>query len=383
MAEFDNGLDAIARSDRMIEALAAGHPVQWQDSDDHELAALLGGWRDEARRAPLPRVAPRDVVAALEVGQQQTHRRPRYMLTVLSGAAAAVVVAAGFGAVVYDAHPGDALYGVRTALFGETDTLRSERFALAAQSELTEVKQLIDQGQWQQAQAKLQAMSTTVKGIDDASAKQEVVEQWNRLAVQVETRDPNASLPVSEPGEPAPPPLSLTLPPEVIAPPTPTTPTTSTPTPTTSTPTTPPSSEQPTTPTTPSSTPSSSPVSTPPSTPTSSVVLPTPSSPTSQVPPPSSPPQQAPPSSSPAPTRVPQQPPPSSRPAPPPPPSPRPAPPSSPPPVVVAPEPPPVVVAPPEPPPVVVAPPSVEQPARTPTTPVAPPQQRKETSETG
>ena len=79
-------------------------------------------------------------------------------MAVVGSVAAALLCLGGFGAAVYGAGPGDALYGLRTMLFGEQQAAtRDYEVFLAAQTELAEVQQLIDQGQWTAAQDKLEA----------------------------------------------------------------------------------------------------------------------------------------------------------------------------------------------------------------------------------
>ena len=108
--------------------------------------------------------------------------------------------------------PGDSLYGLRTALFGEKTVVRDDKVALAAQTEMAQVQQMIDQGDWDQAQQKLQAVSTQVQSVDDVTTKTDLIQQWNELSVKVGTRDANATLPPSSVGEPAaPPPAGVTL----------------------------------------------------------------------------------------------------------------------------------------------------------------------------
>ncbi len=57
-------------------------------------------------------------------------------MTVVGAVAAAMLCLGGFGAVVFDAKPGDALYGLRSMLFGERTADRATAVTLAAQ-ELT------------------------------------------------------------------------------------------------------------------------------------------------------------------------------------------------------------------------------------------------------
>ena len=107
----------------------------------------------------------------------------------------------GFGAVVAGSGPGDALYGLRTMLFGEQTATRDDAVILAAQTEMQQVQQLIDQGDWQGAQERLETITTTVATVNDVERKQELVTQWQELTVKVEAQDAAATV---EPGAPLP-----------------------------------------------------------------------------------------------------------------------------------------------------------------------------------
>jgi len=67
--------------------------------------------------------------------------------------------------------------------------------------QLAEVQQLINEGQWQQAQDKLQTVTTTVATVNDVEQKQQLVTQWQDLTVKVDAKDPNATLPPGVPPE--------------------------------------------------------------------------------------------------------------------------------------------------------------------------------------
>ncbi|HCA53753.1 MAG TPA: hypothetical protein DEP24_13495, partial [Mycobacterium sp.] len=201
-------LDAIRRSDGFIDALASGRPAAPQDAADAELAALLGGWRDELRSPPSTGlISESDAVAALNAGlarnpvsaprekRTATPTRPRRGLSVVGAAAAAVLCIGGFGAVVAGAGPGDALYGLRSMLFGAPKQVRDDQVALAARTELNQVQDLIAQGDWAQAQDKLVAVSTQVATIEDSPQKQELLDQFNDLSAKVVERDPEATAP--------------------------------------------------------------------------------------------------------------------------------------------------------------------------------------------
>ncbi len=199
----DPSLNEINRTDRFLDALASEQPVYSTDPGEAELAYLLAGWRDE-HRVPPPEalVTQRDAVAALDRG---TRQRTRFSMAVLGSVAAAVLCLGGFGAVVAGAGPGDALYGLRTMLFGEQQVTRDDQVVLAAKTELAEVQQLIERGQWNAAQDKLAAVTTTVATVDDVARKQELVDQWQELSVKVETKDANATVPPDAPPATLPP----------------------------------------------------------------------------------------------------------------------------------------------------------------------------------
>jgi len=263
----DPSLNEINRTDRFLDALANQQPVYSTDPSEAELAHLLAGWRDEIRTPPLMSpVTPRDAVVAL-THSVESRRRTRTSMAIVGSVAAAVLCLGGFGAVVAGAGPGDPLYGLHTMLFGEET--RTDQVALASQ-QLAEVQQLINEGQWQQAQDKLQAVTTTVATVNDVEQKQQLVTQWQDLTVKVDAKDPNATLP---PGVPPP----VMPEPVVVAPDS----TTST---TTSSETSGPTSSPPET-TTPSSE-TTSPTTTP-SSPTTSSPTTTTSSPAPEPPPPS------------------------------------------------------------------------------------------------
>lgn len=274
----DPSLNEINRSEKFIEALSLERQVYATDREEAELAVLLAGWRDDARRTPMTGIAtPREAVKALDKATGQG--RVRLPMALVGSMAAAVLCLGGFGAAVYGSGPGDALYGVRGLVFGSAPVTRDVGVELAS-SELKQVQQLIDEGQWEQAQQKLQTITTTVATVDDEQRKQELVDQWQQLSVKVENRDPNATVP------PDAPPVVL---PEVTVTTTPSSPSTPGETPT-STPTTGPSTSptEPTsgseTPTSPSENPTSQPGTTQPSTPSPSTTAPSGSNETASAP---------------------------------------------------------------------------------------------------
>ncbi|KAA0099008.1 hypothetical protein CIW49_11590 [Mycolicibacterium sp. P1-18] len=196
----DPSLNEINRADRFFEALAAKQPAYPTDHAEAELAFLFAGMRDDVRDAPLTApVSLSDAVAALNGGMAK-NRSPRRHLAVVGSVAAAMLCIGGFGTAVYGAGPGDGLYGMRSALFGQQEQTRDDQVSLAS-AQLQQVQQLIDDGQWEEAQSKLVAVSTTVQDVGQVEQKQQLVEQWNALTYKVVEQDPAATLP---PGEPLP-----------------------------------------------------------------------------------------------------------------------------------------------------------------------------------
>src|SRR3984893_13768596 len=196
----DPSLNEINRTDRFLDALAPQRPVYSTDPGEAELAQLLAGWRDDVRTPPLMSpVTPRDASVALRRALD-ARKRTRTSMAVVGSVAAVVLCLGGFGAVVAGAGPGDALYGLHTTLFGEQKQTRGDAVMLASQ-QLAEVQQLIDKGQWDAAQNKLQTLTTTVATVNDVQQKQQLVTQWQDLTVKVDAKDPNATLP---PGVPPP-----------------------------------------------------------------------------------------------------------------------------------------------------------------------------------
>jgi hypothetical protein len=200
--------EAVAGTERFLDALAQRRPVEFSDPGDEVLAALLEEWRDESRWPPASGlVSDGEAVAALRSGA--TARRTRPGLAGVGSVAATVLCLGGFGAVVAGAHPGDAFYGLHIVLFGGPE-VSDEQIALTAKTDLDNVQQMIVQGQWDQAQDKLAAVSNTVQTLNDADRKQGLLDQVKLLNAKVATRDPNATLPPGSPPTPSTPPTAAT-----------------------------------------------------------------------------------------------------------------------------------------------------------------------------
>lgn len=214
----DPSLNEINRADRFLDALADKQPVYSTDHAEAELAFLLADWRDTIRDpAPTVPVTARDAVTALNDGLAKRHSRGSWVIA--GSTAAALLCIGGFGAAIYGADPGSSFYGAHTALFG-TQRVSDDEVMLAAQTEMAQVQTLIDQGQWEQAQTKLQQLSPTVQSVDAPEHKQQLIEQWNTLTYKVVEQNPEATLPPVGAPMPVLPASPLTLlPVPVIVPP--------------------------------------------------------------------------------------------------------------------------------------------------------------------
>jgi hypothetical protein len=181
----------VARSERFLDALANRDPVDFADSEagDRELAGLLEDWRDELRRHSTDDLcAEQDAVDTLDRGLAM-RRRARRRVVLASAAAAAVVGVAAFATVLGQVNPGDALYGVRSTIFGEPASVQDDKIAVSAEADLDQVEQMIAQGQWDQAHAKLAAVGEHVQTVKDAGRKQGLIEKVNRLNSKVVLRN--------------------------------------------------------------------------------------------------------------------------------------------------------------------------------------------------
>ena len=190
---------AVARTERLIDALAKREPTDVGDVADHGgagdrvVAGLLEDWRDELR-TPVPRgfCTERDAVAALDRGRvvrRRIHRR----MALVGALAATVLSVGGFVAMMGEAQPGDTLYGVHTRVLGEPASVHDERIARSAQDDLDSVEQMITLGQWDEAQDKLASVSDRVQTVKDNDRKQDLVERVNMLNAKVANRDPHAT----------------------------------------------------------------------------------------------------------------------------------------------------------------------------------------------
>lgn len=192
-------LDEFTRTDLLLDALGERRAVDLDDPDDpnlEALAVLLGDWRDDLRWPPASAlVAPEEAIQALQDGLAERGRARRGLATIGS-VAATLLVLSGFGAMVVEARPGDTLYGLH-AMFFDQPRVNNDQITLSAKAELAKVQQMIDQGQWTQAQNQLAEVSSTVQSMNDGASRNDLINQVNLLNTRVESRNPNATLPAS------------------------------------------------------------------------------------------------------------------------------------------------------------------------------------------
>ena len=96
--------------------------------------------------------------------------------------------------MVVEARPGDTLYGLH-AMFFDQPRVNDNQIVLSAKADLAKVQQMIDQGEWTQAQNQLAEVSSTVQSMNDGAGKQDLMDEVNLLNTRVESRNPNATLP--------------------------------------------------------------------------------------------------------------------------------------------------------------------------------------------
>ncbi len=207
-------LDELAPTDLLLDALAARRPVELDDPNDRSfeaLAVLMGDWRDDLRWPPASAlVSPEEAVGALRDGLVQ-RRRARRGLAAVGSVAATLLVLSGFGAMVVEARPGDTLYGLH-AMFFDQPRVNDDHIVLSAKADLAKVQQMIDEGQWTQAQNQLAEVSSTVQSMNDGASRNDLMDEVNLLNARVESRNPNAMLPASATKPPRAPAASTTPP---------------------------------------------------------------------------------------------------------------------------------------------------------------------------
>ncbi len=208
-------LDAVARTDLLLDALAGRAEADLGGSLDpnHDaLTALLGEWRDDLRWPPASAlVSQEEAEEALIAGLSEAPSAPSERLTGFSGrrgfaavgsVAATLVLLSGFGSMVGEARPGEALYGLHAMFFEEsrvTTEQVDEQAMVSASADLAKAQQMIDQGEWSQAQDQLNEVSSTLRAVNDGGRKQDLIDEVNKLNSRMETRDPNQPAPQTAP----------------------------------------------------------------------------------------------------------------------------------------------------------------------------------------
>jgi hypothetical protein len=191
------GLDEIARTDQLLDALAERRPVRLDDSDGPDfraLTTLMEDWRDNLRWPPASAlVAPEEAIGALRDGLAN-RRRARRGLRVVGSVAASLMVLSGFGAMVVEARSGEALYGLH-AMFFDQPKVNKNQVPVAAKADLAKVQQSIDEGRWGQARSQLAEVSSLVQSMTDGPDRSDLQNQLKLMSIRIESRNPSATLP--------------------------------------------------------------------------------------------------------------------------------------------------------------------------------------------
>lgn len=179
---------AVRADDALLDALSRGQMPAGGESDgaDHQLAAMLAGWRYEIDSRPLPLHPTVDEVEAeiAKVGAASARRTAFRRLRYVAGAAAVAVVA--FGAVTVLAEksaPGDPLWDIKKTMFGSaaSATLASS----SAQTNMEKAEEALAGGDRDKAAQYVAAARAEVPKLDSADAKQRIQDWAERLAEQV------------------------------------------------------------------------------------------------------------------------------------------------------------------------------------------------------
>ncbi|WP_457138412.1 anti-sigma-D factor RsdA [Mycobacteroides abscessus] len=190
--EGPEDLAALRRTNRMIDAIAADLPVATSDSDEYAVAMMLAAWREDVGREPMP---AKPTLGQARNALRDRGGRSRMLATTVGSAAAVTLLFGGFGAAVYQSHPGDALYGLRTSLFGAPPAVRTDPVVLSAQTELAQVEKLISQGDWEEAQQQLGVAAARVNEVGDAQQKAELASRVQQAEVRIDAKDPQSTVP--------------------------------------------------------------------------------------------------------------------------------------------------------------------------------------------
>lgn len=198
-------LDELARTDQLLDALANRERFDADDPSEGALATLLGDWRDDLRWPPASAlVSPEEAIAAWHAGVED-RRHGRRGVATIGSVAATLLVLSGFGAVVAEARPGDTLYGLHAMFFDEPH-VNQNQIELSAKADLAKVQEMIDKGEWTQAQTQLDEISSTLQSMDAGTGRNDLMDEVNLLHTKVVTRDPNATVAPVAPLPAAPPP---------------------------------------------------------------------------------------------------------------------------------------------------------------------------------
>lgn len=182
---------AVRRDDALIDAIASNGPVQTDSAEEYQLATLLADWRAELISPPLPSEPNLDeIVAAVnqEIGARQVRigaqasGRLRLIRPILGTAAALALVIGGLSAFSYGAAPGDPLWRVKEVVFSEQ---AQSTVVQRADNDLANAKVMLDQGNNEQAKAKLEGAKANAELIDDPVKRDKRISEYDALLAEL------------------------------------------------------------------------------------------------------------------------------------------------------------------------------------------------------
>ncbi|MBO0848610.1 MAG: hypothetical protein J2P20_04050, partial [Pseudonocardia sp.] len=206
-------LMAIRADDELLDALAAGRPVEMTFggieldhrfdtgyNDDQQVLAMLQAWRADVESEPYPEmISVEQASEAIVAGHRSA--RPRRRLVPVAAAAAVVVMAlSGVAIGASNAQPGDPLWGVSTLLNG--NRAKSVEAAYKVNLALTTAQQALAEGHPEEARAALANVGPELRNVNDQQRRDELSRKSTNLMDTAEVTTEGEKVKTREDGSP-------------------------------------------------------------------------------------------------------------------------------------------------------------------------------------
>jgi hypothetical protein len=203
---------AIRADDELLDGLSTGRLVgpaytggfdRCPDdgyADDQRVLTLLAELRAEIDSVPFPDlVSPDEAGTAIAAGHRAARPRRRLM-SVAAAAVVALMGLSGVAVVAGNAQPGDALWGVSTAL--NANRARSVEAAYHVDTALAAAQQALADGRVSEARATLASVTPELDKVNDPDRKQELARKARNLSDTVTVAQEGERVPTDEHGSP-------------------------------------------------------------------------------------------------------------------------------------------------------------------------------------